>query len=172
MNFDVTSLYNRRATNRWDRVSVGDVFERMTWSFPYKEALIAWEGAHSDEEFKRVTYKQADEITNQLAHALLEKGLKRGDRVIFYCLNSIEYFLAQVATAKAGLVCVPLNAMIAIDLMGYIIETIEPKLLVVDAELYPRGKEIFEKYGLNPAVTIPIGGGVVKGSKSFKEFIS
>lgn len=172
MNFDVTSLYNRRATNRWDRVSVGDVFERMTWSFPYKEALIAWEGAHSDEEFKRVTYKQADEITNQLAHALLEKGLKRGDRVIFYCLNSIEYFLAQVATAKAGLVCVPLNAMIAIDLMGYIIETTEPKLLVVDAELYPRGKEIFEKYGLNPAVTIPIGGGVVKGSKSFKEFIS
>lgn len=172
IRFDVNSLYNRRATNRWERVSVGDVFERMTWSFPNKEALIGWEGAYSDPEYKRVTYKQGDEITNQFANALLEKGLKRGDRVIFYCANSIEYFLAQVGTIKAGLVLVPLNTMIAIDLMGYIIEMTEPKFLVVDAELYPRGEETFRKYGLEPGVTIPIGGEVVKGSKSFKEFVS
>ena len=45
---DVTSLRNRRAVNRWDRVSVGDLFERLIWSYPDKEAIVAWEGAFAD----------------------------------------------------------------------------------------------------------------------------
>jgi len=32
-SFDVTSLYNRRAVNRWERTSVGDLTERVTWSY-------------------------------------------------------------------------------------------------------------------------------------------
>ncbi|QBX55916.1 hypothetical protein EXE58_10885 [Nocardioides seonyuensis] len=31
-DFDVVSLRNRRADNRWDRTSVGDVLERVTSS--------------------------------------------------------------------------------------------------------------------------------------------
>ena len=37
--FDVTTLRGRRATARWERTSVGDVFERMTWSHPEKTAI-------------------------------------------------------------------------------------------------------------------------------------
>lgn len=33
MAIDVTSLYNRRRDNRWDRVSVGDFLERVTYSY-------------------------------------------------------------------------------------------------------------------------------------------
>ncbi|MGC8938787.1 MAG: hypothetical protein ACP5KH_07385 [Thermodesulfovibrio sp.] len=40
MKIDVTTLYGRRAINRWKRISVGDVLERVTWSFPEKEALV------------------------------------------------------------------------------------------------------------------------------------
>jgi len=50
MKFDVTSLFNRRADNRWDRVALGDALERMTWSYPNQEALISWEGAYADKE--------------------------------------------------------------------------------------------------------------------------
>lgn len=171
MKIDVLNLYNRRASNRWERVSVGDAFERVTWSFPHKEALVAWEGAYADKENKRLTYKRADEKANQFAHALLERGLQRGDRVLFYCANSVEFFLAQVGAAKAGLVAVPLNVMIAIDLMEYVIKTTEPKFLVVDGELYPRGEKVFKENGLEVGVTIPVGGGVAPGSKSFEEFI-
>src|SRR5260370_27594654 len=32
MDLDVTSLSHRRAVRRWERVSVGDVLERLTWS--------------------------------------------------------------------------------------------------------------------------------------------
>jgi len=40
VDFDVTSLHHRRATHRWERTSVGDLLERMTWSFPDKDAII------------------------------------------------------------------------------------------------------------------------------------
>ena len=40
VDFDVTSLHHRRATHRWERTSVGDLFERMTWSFPGREVQL------------------------------------------------------------------------------------------------------------------------------------
>ena len=48
-DFDVTSLHHRRATHRWERTSVGDLLERMTWSFPDAEAIIGRPGAYADE---------------------------------------------------------------------------------------------------------------------------
>jgi hypothetical protein len=41
---DVTSRYDRRADNRWDRVCVGDILERVTWSRPGRVALTGWAG--------------------------------------------------------------------------------------------------------------------------------
>jgi len=171
MKIDVTTLQGRRAINRWERVSVGDVLERVTWSFPNKEALVAWGGACSDESLRRVTYKEGERIANQFANALLEVGLKRTDRVLFYCANSIEFFLAQLGTIKAGGVVVPVNVMLAPDLLDYIINHVEPKFLVTDAKTYPRAKEIFEKNKIHPIVTISIGGKALPGSKDFLEFI-
>src|SRR5260370_24133307 len=45
MDLDVTSLSHRRAVRRWERVSVGDVLERLTWSYPDQEAIVGWPGA-------------------------------------------------------------------------------------------------------------------------------
>ena len=50
---DVTSLHHRRATHRWERTSVGDLLERMTWSFPDQEAMVGQDGAYGDEAFHR-----------------------------------------------------------------------------------------------------------------------
>ena len=72
-SFDVTSLYNRRAVNRWERTSVGDLAERVTWSYPDKEAVIGADGAYADPRFRRVTYQQADRVANQVANALLAR---------------------------------------------------------------------------------------------------
>ena len=42
MKIDVHSLYGRRNVNRWERMSVGDMLERVTYSFPDKEAFVHW----------------------------------------------------------------------------------------------------------------------------------
>jgi acyl-CoA synthetase (AMP-forming)/AMP-acid ligase II len=89
MSIDVTNLTHRRAVNRWERVSVGDVFERLTWSYPDKEVLIGWTGAYGHQDLSRLTYRQADQLANQVAQGLLSRGLEKGDRVLLVCENSV-----------------------------------------------------------------------------------
>ena len=83
------------------------MFERVTWSYPDKEAIVAWEGAYADPALPRVTYRQADELANRVANALLARGLQRGDRVV-HVLRELGRGLPRrrSAIAKAGLTCV------------------------------------------------------------------
>ena len=137
MPIDVTSLYNRRADHRWDRVCVGDILERVTWSRPDKVAITGWPGAFGEDRFQRLTYRQANDIVNQFANGLLARGLQRGDRVLLICENSVEAYLAKLGTAKAGLVAVPVNPSLATDVLAHAIRLAAPRLVVVDAQLWP-----------------------------------
>ncbi|TNC29522.1 AMP-binding protein [Amycolatopsis alkalitolerans] len=167
---DVTTLRGRRAVNRWERTSVGDVFERLTWSYPDKVAVTGRPGAYGEERFAEVTFRQADEIANQIAHALAGRGLEPGDRVALFCENSVEAYLAKIGIAKAGMVAMPVNPALAPDVQEYLIRQAEPRAAIVDAELFPRAEQAFTATGLPVAATITIGGGPVAGSPSFGEF--
>ena len=46
-----------------------------------------------------------------------------------FCENSVEAYLAKFGIAKAGLICVPLNPMLAPDVVGYLLDLTEPRLL-------------------------------------------
>jgi acyl-CoA synthetase (AMP-forming)/AMP-acid ligase II len=172
VDLDVTSLHHRRATHRWERMSVGDLIERVTWSRPDKVAIVGRPGAYADERFAALTYRQADQAANQVAHALLARGLERGDVVLLFCENSVEAYLAKIGIAKAGLVAAPLNPMMAPDLVAAMIDLVQPKLAIVDAELWPQATEPFASRGLAPGVTIAVGGLPAPGSVSFTEFIA
>jgi acyl-CoA synthetase (AMP-forming)/AMP-acid ligase II len=171
-SFDVTSLHHRRAVNRWERTSVGDLLERVTWSWPDKEAIVAADGACGDLGLRRLTYRQADRLANQVAHALLGRGLDQGDIVMLFCENSVEGLLLKLGCAKAGLVCAPINPMMAPDMVAAMAGLVEPKLAVVDAELWPRAEKPFAERGLEVAVTVTIGGEPVPGSLSFTDFVA
>jgi acyl-CoA synthetase (AMP-forming)/AMP-acid ligase II len=107
-----------------------------------------------------------------VATALLARGLQRGDRVLMFCDNSVEAYVAKIGIAKAGLVCAPLNAMVAPDVIAYLVDRIEPRLAIVDAELWPKAQAAFAQTGRRADVTIEIGGGVVDGGVSFDAFVA
>lgn len=172
MAIDVTNLTGRRADDRWNRASVGDIWERLTWSYPDKEALVSRQGAFAYPGNARLTYREADELANRCANALLARGLERGDRVLAFCENSAEAYVAKIATAKAGLVFAPINPMLAPDVVAHLIRKVEPKLAFVDDELWPKAEPAFAAAGLDPTVTIPVEGEVLPGSVSFAEFLA
>jgi acyl-CoA synthetase (AMP-forming)/AMP-acid ligase II len=172
MSIDVTSLTHRRPTNRWDRTSVGDFWERITWSYPDKEAIVGRPGAFAYPENERLTYRRADELANRVANAMLaQPGVERGDRVLFFCDNSTEAYAVKIAVAKAGLVSVPINPMLAPDVIADLIGRTEPKLSFVDDVLWVKCEGAFAEHGLTPTVTIPIAGEVVAGSVAFADFV-
>src|SRR6266566_2894088 len=154
-------------------MSVGDLIERVTWSRPDKLAIVGRPGAYADDGLRALTYRQADQAANQVAHALLASGLERVRYlVLLFCENSVEAYLAKIGIAKAGLVAAPLNPMMAPDLVAAMIDLVQPKLAIVDAELWPKAREPFAAKGLRVATTIGIGGPPVPGSVSFTEFIA
>ncbi|HTU73019.1 MAG TPA: AMP-binding protein [Trebonia sp.] len=170
MGLDVTSLNHRRAVNRWERVSVGDMLERLTWSYPEKEAIVGWAGAYAHQENARLTYRQADARVAQVAAGLLARGLRPGDRVLLCCENSVEAYLVKLGAARAGLVCAPVNPSLAADVISHLIERVEPSLAVVDAAVWQHVEPAFAAHRLAPDITITIGGDVVEGSVTFAEF--
>lgn len=169
---DVTSLRGRRAVNRWERTSVGDVFERLTWSYPDTVAITGLPGAFAGDRFRSVTYRQADEIANQVAHALRARGLEPGARVMLVCENSVEAYLAKIGIAKAGMVAMPINPALAPDVVEYLIGHAQPQAAIVDAELWPHVEQPFAVTGLPVAATITLGGGPVAGSVPFDDFVA
>jgi acyl-CoA synthetase (AMP-forming)/AMP-acid ligase II len=168
---DVESLYNRRADHRWDRMVVGDILERGSWASPDAEAIVGVHGAYASPEFSRLTYGQADRLANRVANALLAKGLQRGDRVLLYCDNSVEAMLLLFGIAKAGLVAAPLNTLLAADVIGALIERVEPAFIIADAELWTRGESAFAGAGRRPDVCVAIGGGSIPGATAFDQWI-
>jgi len=150
---------------------VGDLFERVTWSYPDKEAIVAWDGAFADPALQRVTYREADALANRIANALLARGLQRGDRVAMFCDNSVEAYLFKFGVAKAGLTVVPINPMLAPDVIAYLLERAAPSFSIVDAVLWPKAREGFGLRGLSPDVTIEIGGAPVESSIGFGAFL-
>ncbi len=117
---------------------------------------------------RRLTYRQANEIVNRFANALLARGLRRGDRVLLICENSVEAYLAKLATAKAGLVVVPRQPLArpgrarAPGRAGR-----DPGWWSLDAELWPQASGALTAAGLRPDVSIPIGADVISGGVSF-----
>jgi acyl-CoA synthetase (AMP-forming)/AMP-acid ligase II len=169
---DVVNLRGRRAVNRYERTSVGDVLERLTWSQPDEVAILGWPGAFADERFASLTYREADDLANQVAHALAARGFEPGDRVLLLCENSVEAYLTKLGVAKAGMVAMPLNPNLAPDVVEHLIGMAAPKGAIVDAECWGRAEAVFARTGLPVLTTITIGGDAVPGSVPFGEFIA
>jgi acyl-CoA synthetase (AMP-forming)/AMP-acid ligase II len=171
MGIDVNNLIGRRADNRWDRVSVSDMVERLTWSVPDRAALIGWPGAFADDRYARLTYRQLNDVVNQVAQALLARGLQQGDRIVMVCENSVEGYAFKLGAARAGLVVSPMNPAMAPDVVAHLIARVEPKFAVVDTELWPGVEGAFAEAGLAVDVMIEIGGSAVGSSVSFFDFV-
>jgi len=79
---------------------------------------------------ERFTYGQIDEQANQLAHALINAGLKKGDRVSLFLDNSPETVIALFGVLKAGGVFSTLSATLKTKKLEYILNNSESSFLI------------------------------------------
>lgn len=170
MDIDVESFRNRRNDQRWNRVSVGDVIERLTWSLPDKECLVATPDATVNPRHARVTYRQANDLINRVANGLLARGLPDAARVAMLVENSVEAWLSKVAIAKAGLVAAPINVMMAPDVIIDCLERVGAELVIADAGQWDTHGDALTANGLAPVMII--GGPDDGDTPSFDRFIA
>ncbi len=81
---------------------------------------------------RKFTYADIDRRTGQLAAALSELGIAKGDRVALLAPNGAEYFELQFACGRLGAIMLPLNWRLTVPELEYILGDSSPKLLVHD----------------------------------------
>ncbi len=103
------------------------LFERNTNEFLNKIAVV-----HNNDF---MTYQQVRERASEIAMALIQFGIHKGDRVILFLDRSIDYLCSLIACLKLGAVFVPLNPDLARDWNHTIIEHAKPVCCIVKSRL-------------------------------------
>ncbi len=80
------------------------------------------------------TYPEVNKRVNQLAHSLLSLGLTKGDKVAVLLENSIEIVEVFLATAKTGIIIVPINFRLVSAEVEYIVANSDAKAMIVHDE--------------------------------------
>jgi acetyl-CoA synthetase len=78
-----------------------NIFERHLFTHGNQPAII-WEPNNPDEPSRTLTYKQLYEQVCQFANVLLQKGIRKGDRICIYMPMVPEAAIAMLACARVG----------------------------------------------------------------------
>ncbi|KAF9944274.1 hypothetical protein BGZ72_002583, partial [Mortierella alpina] len=98
------------------------LFEDQVDNSPHAVAVV-----HDDKEF---TYLELNTLANELAHQLIQAGIKHGDFVALLLERSIELVVAELAVLKVGAAYVPIDTRTPADRLAYILSDTASKMLV------------------------------------------
>jgi fatty-acyl-CoA synthase len=82
-----------------------------------------------------MTFREWNARASRLANALVGLGLTKGDRVAVLAYNCVEWLEIYAATAKAGLIAVPINFRLTADEIRYIVENCGAAAFIVQDDL-------------------------------------
>jgi acyl-CoA synthetase (AMP-forming)/AMP-acid ligase II len=110
-------------------LNLGQIQKLNAKKFPSTVALKDKERAY--------TYPQMNKRVNRLAHSLYSMGLQKGDKVAVLLENSIEIVEVFLATAKTGIVIVPINFRQVSPEVEYIVNNSDAKAMIVHDQFLP-----------------------------------
>jgi fatty-acyl-CoA synthase len=141
---------------------IGSWLTRRMLLSPEKEAVVDGE--------KRITYRQLNQRTNCLARALGNLGLQYGDRIGILAHNRLEFIEVIMASAKLGLMLVPLNWRLTADELAFILTDSQTETLVFGTELAVLAAEVTAKVTLKHAIVFGQAG--LKGYPGYEDLLS
>jgi long-chain acyl-CoA synthetase len=86
-----------------DEVTISDAVTRSAGDFPKKDALIFLDA--------KISFKKLDELVNRFANALLDMGVKKGDKIAMLMPNMPQLVIANCAAWRVGAVVVMNNPL-------------------------------------------------------------
>jgi len=115
-------------------MNVGSLLTIQANKFPDRTALIYGN--------RRLTYRQFNQRTSQMANALLHFGLQKGDRVATLLFNSHELVEVFMGAAKIGGVFTPINFRLASEEVIYLVNHSDARIFVFGEEFFSMVRNI------------------------------
>lgn len=137
--------------------ALGDIPRRSARRQPDKTAII--DGDVS------LTFAEFEHLVDRTTAALSDNGFGVGDRVAVLAHNCWQYAVLAFATARAGVVLVPINYMLTAEEISYILGHSQVTGFVVEAGLVPTAEAAMQRAGkvttkatfVEPGQTPPAG---------------
>ncbi len=104
-----------------------DYLNHSARRLPSKVALVCGD--------RRLTYSELELRSNALAHALIRRGVARGDRVIVFAENTAEAVISFWAVLKANAVVVMVNPQTRADKLAYYLNDCRAAALISEGRL-------------------------------------
>ncbi len=129
--------------------TLSDLLRRSAARAPEKIAII--------DADQQLTFAQLDAAVTATAGALLGWGLGPGDRVALLARNSWQFAVMSFATARAGLVLVPINFMLGAEEVAFILNHSGAAGVVADDAMLDTMSEAADRAAITPRVRGWIG---------------
>ncbi len=110
--------------------NLADLWERVVDTIPDHEAMVCGT--------RRLTYAEADERADRLAHHLESLGIGRGDHVALYLYNGTEYLESMLAAFKLRAVPINVNYRYVEHELRYVLADSDAKAIVFHREFGPK----------------------------------
>jgi acyl-CoA synthetase (AMP-forming)/AMP-acid ligase II len=117
------------------------------------------------------TYPEMNQRVNKLASSLTSLGLEKGDKVAVLLENCIEICELFLATAKSGIIIVPINFRLVSSEVEYIVDNSDAKAFVVHDQFAATVEPIRENLKNIPAKNYVIVGKPQEGYRPYEEFL-
>jgi long-chain acyl-CoA synthetase len=132
-------------------INVASYLENSALAHPGKTALIF-------EEEGQWTFKEVDELANQVANGLIDLGVEKGDRITLFLPNCAEFFFIYFGILKTGAIVNPLNFMLKERELEYVFSDCEPKIIVTSKEIVEEALKLFNRSDSKIQKMIVVGG--------------
>lgn len=119
-------------------------FDRMSERYPGQTAVL-----YLGEQF---TYARLRELSERFAGSLTDMGIKKGDRVMIYISNCIQWVIAFLGIQKIGAVIVPVSPIYTSYEIEYMINDSGAETIICLDTNFCYVKEAFPKTGLKRAI--------------------
>ena len=108
---------------------------------------------------REISWRIFNEKANRCAHYLLERGVRKGDKVGILLMNCLEWLPIYFGILKTGALAVPLNFRYASDEIDYCLNLADISVLFFGPEFIGRLETISEKI-MNRRLLIYVGEGL------------
>jgi fatty-acyl-CoA synthase len=135
------------------RQGIADMLHRTASRVPGKLAIVSG--------VTRLTFAELEAAVSRTAAALAAEGLRKGDRLALLSHNCWEFAVLSFATARLGVILVPVNFMLGPGEVGYILSHSDATAFVAEDGLAATAVQAIEVAGLDiPArAVIRLSGG-------------
>lgn len=99
-----------------------------------------------------ISYSQLDILVNKAANALLELGVKPGDRVALYLANTPQFIISLYGILKIGAIGVPINPLYKDEEVLFELEDAGVNTVIVMSRFYPLIQRIRERTAIKNVI--------------------